>query len=139
MPQGFVYIVGSNTGTLYIGVTSRLGERIMQHKNGDGSQFTSAYGCYRLLYFERFEDIRNAIRREKSLKGKTRAKKLALIRTMNAEFRDLASNWGWLPIGEQQSIAEIEAWLQQHPGMDPQQKPVSEAEKRRPLRQGKRL
>ena len=139
MPQGFVYIVGSNTGTLYIGVTSKLGERILQHKRDEGSRFTSAYGCYRLLYFERFEDIRCAISREKSLKGKTRAKKIALIQATNAGFCDLAATWGWLRVGGQQSIAEVEAWLQQHPAMDPQQKPASKAESRQPLRQGKRL
>ncbi len=44
MPQGFVYILGSDTGTLYIGVTARLDARILQHKNGDGSQFTAKYG-----------------------------------------------------------------------------------------------
>ena len=137
MPQGFVYIVGSNTGTLYIGVTSKLGERILQHKSGEGSQFTSAYGCNRLLYFKRFGDIRDAISREKSLKGKTRAKKIDLIKSTNADLRDLAVRWGWLRIGQQPSIAEVEAWLDQYPAMDPQQKPGSEAESRQPLRQGK--
>ncbi len=132
MPQGFVYIVGSKTGTLYIGVTSKLGERILQHKSGGGSQFTSLYGCNRLLYYERLEDIRNAISREKSLKGKTRAKKIALITTMNQDFGDLAATWGWLRIGEQQSIAEVEAWLQQHPAMDPavEKKAVAKTGKR---------
>ena len=116
---GFVYIVGSNTGTLYIGVTSNLGQRILQHKRGEGSDFTTRYGCHRLLYFEQFEDIRSAISREKSLKGKTRAKKLALIQTENPEYRDLAATWGWMRIGSQQSIAETEAWLQMHPELDP--------------------
>ena len=136
MPQGFVYMVGSNTGTLYIGVTSKLGERILQHKNGDGSKFTSLYGCNRLLYYERFEDIRNAISREKSLKGKTRAKKLALIKAINPELRDLAQTWGWLRIGEQQSIAEVEAWLQQHPAMDPAVKKEAMAKTSKKPRQG---
>ena len=139
MSQAFVYIIGSSSGTLYIGVTSRLGERILQHKSGEGSQFTALYGCNRLLYFERFEDIRNAISREKSLKGKTRAKKIALITAMNADFRDLAATWGWLRVGEQQSIAEVEAWLQQHPAMDPQQREPSKAEGRKALRQRRRL
>ena len=134
MPQGFVYIVGSKTGTLYIGVTSKLAQRILQHKSGEGSQFTSLYGCNRLLYFERFEDIRNAINREKSLKGKTRAKKIALIIIINPEFRDLAETWGWLRIGEQQSIAEIEAWLELYPATDPasKKKAVAESSKKPP-------
>ena len=74
MPVGFVYIVGSATGTIYIGVTSRLTARILEHKSGTGSEFTAKYGCHRLLYYERYDDIRNAIGREKSLKGKSRQK-----------------------------------------------------------------
>ena len=119
MPRGFVYILGSSTGTLYIGVTSRLGSRILEHKRGVGSEFTAKYGCHRLLYYESFEDFRNAIGREKSLKGKTRAKKIALIQTINPEFRDLARLWGWLRIGREQSIAEVDRWLDEHPEMDP--------------------
>ncbi len=109
MPQGFVYILGSDTGTLYIGVTSQLGKRILQHKRGEGSTFTSKYGYHRLLHVEQFEDIRNSIMREKSLKGITRAKKLALIREKNPEFRDLAQTLGWLPIGPEQSTTDVDA------------------------------
>jgi putative endonuclease len=112
MPQGFVYILGSDSGTLYIGVTSQLGRRILQHKNGRGSVFTGKYGVNRLLYVEQFEDIRNAITREKSLKGITRAKKLALIREKNPEFRDLAARLGWLPIGAGQSTADTDAAIE---------------------------
>ncbi len=119
MPRGYVYILGSNTGTLYIGVTSRLGNRILEHKRGVGSEFTAKYGCHRLLYYESFEDIRNAISREKSLKGKTRAKKIALIEATNPEFRDLAHTWGWLRIGSAQSIAETDRWLEEHPEFHP--------------------
>ncbi len=109
MPQGFVYILDSDSGTLYIGVTSQLGKRILQHKSGGGSVFTGKYGVHRLLHVEQFEDIRNAIMREKSLKGITRAKKLALIREKNPEFRDLAARLGWLPIGPEQNIADTDA------------------------------
>jgi putative endonuclease len=111
MPQGFVYILGSDSGTLYIGVTSQLGKRILQHKSGRRSMFTGKYGVDRLLYVEQFEDIRNAIMREKSLRGITRAKKLALIREKNPEFRDLAQTLGWLPIGPEQSIEATDAAL----------------------------
>ncbi len=134
MPRGYVYILGSNTGTLYIGVTSRLGGRILEHKRGEGSEFTSKYGCHRLLYSEMFEDIRNAISREKSLKGKTRAKKIALIQTMNPEFRDLAATWGWLRIGREQSIAEMDVWLEQHPEMDPANAAAMQESDRRSFR-----
>jgi putative endonuclease len=115
MPQGFVYIVGSDTGTLYIGVTSDLSKRILEHKRGEGSEFTTKYGCHRLLYYELFDDIRNAIDREKSLKGKARQKKLDLIKTANPEFKDLAETWGWPAIGPGQSTREtnraIEDWV----------------------------
>jgi putative endonuclease len=69
MSGGYVYILGSHTGTLYIGVTSNLYLRVMQHKGGTLEGFTAAYGCERLLYFEGHEVIRIAIAREKQLKG----------------------------------------------------------------------
>ena len=95
MPGGNIYILGSDTGTLYIGVTSNLYLRVMQHKEGTFEGFTAEYGCKRLLYFERYEEIPNAIAREKQLKGWRREKKLNLIRTINPEFKDLAQTWGW--------------------------------------------
>jgi putative endonuclease len=95
MAGGYIYILGSHTGTLYIGVTSNLYLRVMQHKEGTLEGFTAAYGCKRLLYFEGYEDIRTAIAREKQLKGWRREKKLNLIGTINPEFKDLAQTWGW--------------------------------------------
>jgi putative endonuclease len=83
MPGGYIYILGSDTGTLYIGVTSNLYQRVMQHKEGTFEGFTAEYGCERLLYFEPYDDIGNAIAREKQLKGWRREKKLNLIRTIN--------------------------------------------------------
>jgi putative endonuclease len=95
MPAGYTYIMGSNSGTLYIGVTSEFNTRIRQHKNGTFEGFSKKYGCTKLLYYERFQDIRNAIAREKQLKGWRREKKLHLIRTTNPEFKDLAEKQGW--------------------------------------------
>jgi putative endonuclease len=95
MSGGYIYILGSHTGTLYIGVTSNLYLRVMQHKEGTLEGFTAAYGCKRLLYFEGCEDIRTAIAREKQLKGWRREKKLNLIGTINPEFKDLAQTCGW--------------------------------------------
>jgi putative endonuclease len=69
MSGGYIYILGSHTGTLYIGVTSNLYSRLMQHKEGTLKGFTADYGCKRLLYFEGYQDIRTAIAREKQLKG----------------------------------------------------------------------
>jgi putative endonuclease len=95
MPGGYIYILGSHSGTLYIGVTSNLYQRVMQHKEGTFEGFTAEYGCKRLLYFEGYEDICKAITREKQLKGWRREKKLNLIGTINPEFKDLAQTWGW--------------------------------------------
>jgi len=106
MPCGYVYILGSETGTLYTGVTSDLYVRVMQHRGGVKFGFATKYGCKRLLFKQEFVDIRNAIDREKQIKGWTRAKKLDLIRLENSEFKDLAEQYGWLMIGPHQSIEE---------------------------------
>ena len=95
MPAGYTYIMGSNSGTLYIGVTSEFNVRIRQHNNGTFEGFSKKYRCTKLLYYEKFEDIRNAIAREKQLKGWRREKKLDLIRTTNPEFKDLAEKHDW--------------------------------------------
>jgi putative endonuclease len=95
MKHGYTYIMGSTTGTLYIGVTSDLFIRVKQHKNGTHEGFATKYDCTRLLYFEEFGDIRLAITRETQLKGWRREKKLNLIRTVNPDFRDLSEKWGW--------------------------------------------
>ncbi|HET6216499.1 MAG TPA: GIY-YIG nuclease family protein [Acidobacteriaceae bacterium] len=58
MSGSYIYILGSHTGTLYIGVTSNPYLRVMQHKEGTWEGFTAAYGCKRLLYFEGYEDLR---------------------------------------------------------------------------------
>jgi putative endonuclease len=87
MKSGYAYIVGSLTGVLYTGVTSKLELRIFQHKNGIFEGFSKTYNCTRLLYFERYDDIRKAIAREKRLKGWRREKKLNLIRTTNPDFK----------------------------------------------------
>jgi putative endonuclease len=65
MAGGCIDILGSHTGTLYIGVTSNLCLRVMQHKEGTLEGFTAAYDCKRLLYFEGYQDMRTAIAREK--------------------------------------------------------------------------
>ena len=95
MPAGHTYIMGSTSGTLYIGVTTAFDTRILQHKNGTFEGFSKTYGCTRLLYSERYDDIRTAIAREKQLKGWRREKKLNLIRTSNPEFKDLAEKHDW--------------------------------------------
>ena len=95
MKSGYTYIIGSHTGTLYIGVTSDIYIRVQQHKNGTFEGFSKEHGCIRLLYYEAHESILESIAREKQLKGWRREKKLNLIRTQNPTFKDLAATWGW--------------------------------------------
>ena len=94
MKPGYTYIMGSDTGVLYIGVTSDIYTRVHQHKNGTFEGFSKTYNCTRLLYYEQHEDINRSIAREKQLKGWRREKKLTLIRTINPTFKDLAEQWG---------------------------------------------
>ena len=82
MSGGYIYILGSHTGTLYIGVTSNLYLRVMQHKEGTVEGFTATYGCKRLLYFEGYEDIRTAIAREKQLKGGAKRSSTSFARSI---------------------------------------------------------
>ena len=92
--QYFVYIMSSNAGTLYIGMTNSVFRRALQHKNGEIEGFASKYGCSRLVYYEGFDDVHKAIGREKQLKGWSRAKKIALIQSKNPRWEDLAEKWG---------------------------------------------
>lgn len=86
----WVYIVGSTSGTLYTGVTNDLSRRVREHKNGALEGFASKYGCNRLLYYEEFDNVLVAIRREKEIKGWKRSKKIALIERLNPRWADLA-------------------------------------------------
>jgi putative endonuclease len=71
----YVYIMTNRSKTLYAGVTRNLEKRVFEHKHGIHTGFTSRYKIDRLVYFERFTDIRNAIFREKQIKGLLRIKK----------------------------------------------------------------
>ncbi|HTQ11437.1 MAG TPA: GIY-YIG nuclease family protein [Fimbriimonadaceae bacterium] len=93
MHQSWVYIVASKHWTLYTGVTSDLSDRIWKHKTKAFVGFSHKYNCDRLVYVEEFGDIRDAISREKQLKGRTRAKKLAIIQATNPRLDDLAFDW----------------------------------------------
>lgn len=86
----YVYITTNRRGTLYTGITNDVDKRMHQHRKGE-SQFTSGYRIGKLIYVEVTNDVYAAIAREKQIKGWTRAKKLALIRTLNPSFRDLTS------------------------------------------------
>jgi putative endonuclease len=88
-----IYIVASRSRTLYIGVTSKLQRRIWEHKTKAFGGFTAKYNIDRLVYYELFASIATAIDREKQLKRWSRAKKLALIATMNPTWLDLSEGW----------------------------------------------
>ncbi len=88
-----VYILGSISGTLYIGVTGDLMLRVRQHKHHSFEGFTAKYQVDRLLYFETYGDVTRAIRREKQLKGWRREKKIKLIESTNPEWKDLSYGW----------------------------------------------
>ena len=93
-----VYILGSISGTLYVGITSDLRCRVRQHKNHTFEGFTSKYEVDRLLYYETYGEVTNAIAREKQLKGWRREKKIALIKKMNPQWNDLSRGWYDKPI-----------------------------------------
>ncbi|HLY54720.1 MAG TPA: GIY-YIG nuclease family protein [Stellaceae bacterium] len=87
---GWVYITTNRpNGTLYVGVTSNLAQRVWQHREGTVDGFTKRYGLTRLVYFERHEEIVAAIQREKALKHWPRAWKVGLIMVQNPEWADL--------------------------------------------------
>jgi len=88
---GYVYILGSKSGRLYIGVTSNLERRISEHKTKSVPGFTRRYNITRLLYSEAYPDIESAIAREKELKKWRREKKLTLVEAQNPDHRDLAA------------------------------------------------
>ncbi|MEO9571881.1 MAG: GIY-YIG nuclease family protein [Polaribacter sp.] len=91
MKPGFIYILtNKNTTTLYVGVTNNIITRIQQHKDKiNPKSFTARYNLHKLVYYEAFQEIGDAIAREKQLKGGNRAKKIALIESINPNWKDL--------------------------------------------------
>ncbi len=97
--QPAVYIVASRrNGTLYIGVTSNLLGRIIQHRTGSFGGFTKQYDVKRLVWFETGDSMDSAIAREKQLKNWQRAWKIVLIEADNPTWRDLAEDLGFVPL-----------------------------------------
>jgi putative endonuclease len=88
----FVYILASKGRRLYTGVTNSLRVRTAQHKSGEYEGFTHKYRITRLVYFEQFQYVNNAIAREKEIKSWSRAKKIALIESFNPSWADLAED-----------------------------------------------
>jgi putative endonuclease len=90
----YVYILASKSRAIYVGMTAFLMSRILQHRRGEGSMFTRRYRIDRLVYYEVFEHVETAIRRETEIKAWRREKKIALIEKGNPTWEDLAHDWG---------------------------------------------
>ena len=90
----YVYIItNKNNSTFYIGVTNNLQKRLFDHKNKSNPGFSSKYNLNKLVYYETFPLIEDAIRREKQLKNWHRPWKINLIQTTNFDFKDLSLEW----------------------------------------------
>lgn len=90
MPPGYVYLLTNRWNTtIYTGVTSDLKKRAWEHREGLLDGFTKKYQVHKLVYFETFDDIEEAILREKQIKAGPREKKLRLIKQTNPNFQDL--------------------------------------------------
>ena len=94
MKKGYVYILtNKNKTVLYIGVTSNLLKRIYQHKTKFYQGFTAKYNCNKLVYYEEYKNIVDAIKREKQLKSGNRKRKEQLINAENPNWVDLSEHW----------------------------------------------
>jgi putative endonuclease len=91
--QFYVYILGRRSRNLYIGLTNNLRRRIAEHREQRPGTHTASYNIDRLVYFERFQYVRNAIAREKELKDWNRTLKVELIEKVNPTSEDLAAGW----------------------------------------------
>ncbi len=90
----YVYIMASvSRRVLYIGVTNSPTRRVIEHKNGEIDRFSRQYKTYRLVYFETFQYVKNAIAREKEIKRWLRVRKNELVETKNPHWEDLGANW----------------------------------------------
>jgi putative endonuclease len=89
----YVYIMTSNTGTLYTGVTKDLERRVYEHRSKIFKGFTEKYNIKRFVYFEETGDIDSAIAREKQIKSWRRKKEIELVKTMNPTWTDLSEDW----------------------------------------------
>ena len=89
----YVYILTNRSRTLYTGVTGGLKQRVWEHKTGAHEGFTKRYKIDRLVYYEVYKYVNNAIAREKQIKRWSKIKKIRLIVDMNPTWRDLAEEW----------------------------------------------
>ena len=93
MENFFVYIVSSNSKRIYIGMTNDLDRRLYEHKHKLIKGFTAKYNMDKLVYYEVFSSVQQAIDRETQLKGWLRERKINLIESLNPSWKDLSENW----------------------------------------------
>ena len=94
--QYYLYILtNKKNGTLYVGVTNNLERRMFEHKHKLVEGFTKKYGLHRLIYFEVFQYVNDAIKREKNIKKWKRQWKFNLIEKENPDWEDLAKDWDY--------------------------------------------
>ena len=91
--QYYVYIMTNSTHRLYTGMTNDLHRRIYEHKNKLTPGFTKKYNLTWLVYYESTSNVTAAIEREKQIKGWLRSKKVALIESLNPQWKDLSADW----------------------------------------------
>ena len=90
----YIYIMtNKNNNVLYTGVTRHLEGRVRQHKNKEVEGFTSRYNVNKLVYYEEYDNVYDAITREKQIKGGPRKKKIELIENNNKAWQDLSEKW----------------------------------------------
>jgi len=89
----YVYILASDSGVLYTGITNNLQLRVAQHRRKSIPGFTKKYNVTKLVYFEVFGQVGLAIAREKQVKAWTRKKRVALIESKNPKWADLTADW----------------------------------------------
>jgi len=93
-PTYYVYIMASKSRIIYVGVTGFLMARVLRHRTGEGGEFTRKYQVHRLVYFQSYHNVGDAIARETEIKKWRREKKVALIEQRNPTWEDLAEGWG---------------------------------------------
>lgn len=89
----YVYIMANKSRMLYAGATNNLERRVLQHRRQLVRGFTAQYDINRLVYYETFGEVLDAIGREKQIKGWLRARKIALIESVNRDWKDLSQGW----------------------------------------------
>jgi putative endonuclease len=89
----YVYIMSNKSKTLYVGVTNDLERRVYEHKQKLVPGFTKQYNITKLVHYEQTSDVREAIAREKQIKGWLRSKKISLIEQTNSVWRDHSEEW----------------------------------------------